>query len=536
MSTHTDDASRVGRADRSEVALSTLLRSAVVAVLTCAIATLVVFYARFGADWPAQDFRAYVARHGLSVWTNSWYAGSALPGYSVLYPPLAALIGSSAVGVVSATAAAAFGALLAPQRTRVLDGAFCAAVMLCVLECLVIGQTTFLLGAAFGAAALAALRDGRHAATAVAAAGCSLASPLAGLFLIMGGLGLSRSYGWRRVARLAPGLLGAAVAAVMDSGGGPFTYRLVTLGAISLFCGIALALTDRSDAGLRDFACWYLLIAAAAFVVANPVGANLNRLGKLVALPLAIFYLATRTLPTWRRIGVVAGIGLAAWWSLIPLVTAVRWGAHDPGRDVAYYRGLLGYLSKQDPTAGRIEIPFTRTHTEAYWVGRSFPLARGWERQVDLGENDVLYSRLSAASYRRWLDDHAVSMVGVSTLEPDIGGQPEVDLLRHPPSYLRPAWHDRHWRVWRVVHPTPLADGPARVTSAGQASVELRFREPGSSLLRVRASPMWMVDDGDASLTRTSDGWLRVRTDRAGDVTLHARLTWALLDPANDLR
>src|SRR5258705_271309 len=82
---------------------------------------------------------------------------------------IAPLIGSSAVGVVSATAAAALGAALAPGRPRLFDGLFCAGVVLCILECLVIGQTTFLLGAAFGAAGLVALRDGRRVAIAVAA-------------------------------------------------------------------------------------------------------------------------------------------------------------------------------------------------------------------------------------------------------------------------------------------------------------------------------------------------------------------------------
>jgi hypothetical protein len=221
---------------------------------------------------------------------------------------------------------------------------------------------------------------------------------------------------------------------------------------------------------------------------------------------------------------------------LIPFVTAVRWGAHDPGRHVAYYRPLLDYLRRQDPVDGRVEIPFTRTHTESAWVARSFPLARGWERQVDLGENAVLYHPLSATSYRRWLDEHAVAIVALSTLEPDIGGAPEAALLRHPPAYLRPLWHDAHWTVWRVADSAPLASPPARVTRLGRASVSLRFSVAGSSVLRVRASPMWAVTSGRASVSRTKEGWLKVTTTSAGDVTLRARIRWALLDPWSDLR
>jgi hypothetical protein len=447
-------------------------------------------------------------------------------------------VGSSAVGVLSATAAAALGAALAP-RDRWLGVAFCAGVTLCVLECLVIGQTTFLLGVAFAAAALFALRSGHAGGAAVAAVAAglsSLASPLAGVFLVFGGLALLRVLGPRRVALLAPALLGSALAAVVDSGGGPFTYRPVTLAAITAFCAITLLLTGRHDRGFRDLAYWYLVISIAAFLVDNPVGSNLNRLGRLVALPLALYYLATRTLPRWRRIGVVIAVGLATWWSLIPLVTAVRWGVDDPGRRLAYYRGLLGYLRTEEPVRGRLEIPFTRTHTEAYWVARSFPLARGWERQVDLGENDVLYHRLTAGAYRRWLDDNAVSLVALSPLEPDIGGAAEAALLRHPPSYLREVWHDAHWTVWRVVEAQPIAAGAASLTDLGTASLRLHFSRAGTSFVRVRASPMWAVSEGSAALTRTDDGWLRVRADAAGDVTLRARMRWELLDPTNRLR
>jgi len=471
-----------------------VVRCAATAAATLVLALLVVAYARFGADWPAQDFRAWVAQHGLSVWTNAWYGGSALPGYSVLYPPLAAALGSSAVGVLSATAAAALGATLAPDRRR-WSAAFCAAVVLCVLECLVIGQTTFLLGVAFAALALVGLRSRRPGLAVTGAALSSLASPLAGVFLIFGGLGLLRVLGWRRVLPLAAGLLGSLVAAVVDSGGGPFTYRLVTLLAIAAFAAGTFAITDRNDRGLRDFALWYVAVSAAAFVVANPVGANLNRLGKLVALPLAVYYLATKALPRRRRVAAVLAVVLAAWWSLIPFVTAVRWGVDDPGRHLAYYRGLLGYLRGQDPTAGRLEIPFTRTHTEAYWVARSFPLARGWERQVDLGENDVLYHPLTAADYRRWLDENAVALVATSTLEPDVGGANETRLLRHPPAYLHEVWHDAHWRVWRVAGSRPLASAPASVTaqpppatSTRTTGARSRTRPPSSAARRSATS------------------------------------------------
>lgn len=512
------------------------MRSAVAAAITLGIALLVVNFARFGADWPAQDFRAYIAQHGLSVWSNAWYGGIALPGYSVLYPPLAAVSGSSAVGVASVTLAAWFAAQLGPSRGGLPAVAFCSAVTLCLIDSLVVGQVTFLLGVAFAAGALVALRANRRWWTALGAAGASLGSPLAGLFLVFAALALLRTYGWRRVALLAPALLGSAVTAVTDAGGGPFPYKAPTLEAVAICCGLILLLTDRRDRAVRDFALWYVGISAVLFLFANPVGTNLGRLGKLAVLPLAVLYLVVRTLPPWRRLGVVVGVGLAAYWSLIPLFTSLDNGRHDPGRPVAYYRGLLGFLQTQNPVNGRLEIPFTRTHTESNWVARSFPLARGWERQIDLGENNVLYKPLTPTTYRRWLDKNAVSLVATSTLEPDGGGKPEARLLQHPPSYLQPVWRDDHWRVWRVVNPQPIADGAARLTGLGPASLTLRFDRAGSSVVRVRASPMWEVSAGPASLYRTKDGWLDVRSSSAGGVTLRARVTFALLDPTDRLR
>ncbi len=38
------------------------------------------------ADLAAQDYRADL---GLVLWDNGWYGGHHMPGYSVLFPPLA---------------------------------------------------------------------------------------------------------------------------------------------------------------------------------------------------------------------------------------------------------------------------------------------------------------------------------------------------------------------------------------------------------------------------------------------------------------
>src|SRR5436190_16800226 len=91
-------------------AVQRYVRYRVLAAAILAVAYLIV--APSPADLAAQTFRADLfSAHGYVIWNNLWYSGHALPGYSVLYPPLAALLGPRVVGVLSAiAAAAAFGA------------------------------------------------------------------------------------------------------------------------------------------------------------------------------------------------------------------------------------------------------------------------------------------------------------------------------------------------------------------------------------------------------------------------------------------
>ena len=85
------------------------------ALVAAGLATVVVLLARWGPDWPAQQFRAGLASHvGLHVWNDRWYGGQPLPGYSVLYPLIASLIGAQLTGLLAVTAAAVAASHLVP--------------------------------------------------------------------------------------------------------------------------------------------------------------------------------------------------------------------------------------------------------------------------------------------------------------------------------------------------------------------------------------------------------------------------------------
>jgi hypothetical protein len=271
----------------------------------------------------------------------------------------------------------------------------------------------------------------------------------------------------------------------------------------------------------------YLVVSLVSFAVKNPVGGDVARLGQLVALPLVWHLMPTMRGPTGKlRIGLVGVlVAAAAAWSVYPAASAASRGMSDPSRHHAYYAGLLRFLNRQYPRRGRIEVVFTREHWESLWVARAFPIARGWERQTDRRVSGVLYHPLTSATYYSWLRRNAVTFVALPDVPIDYGGHAEATLLQHPPAYLRPAYHDAHWRVWRVLRPGALVSGPARTRSLGAASFVLGFRRRGEASVRIHGSDLWQVASGHACLRTIRGGWLAVRARRAGRVAVRARLS-----------
>lgn len=499
-----------------------------------AAAILIAAAAQWGPDWPAQRFRAWTsAHHGLIGWTDQWYAGHPLWGYSVLYPPLAGPAGAAGVGLLAVVALTALARRLAPPElsaTRTV--VFEAAVVLAALECLLIGQVPFLLGAAFGAAALVAVQSSTSSAwTALAAAGCGLSSPLVGVFLLVATPALAgRSR--RRAVWLAPAGSGALLSGVLGGASGPDPFTAWQFGQLVLFCAALVAVRPRRGSALRRFALTYLAVGAASFAVPNPMGGNVLRLGLVLALPLAAAVLPN---PRGLARSLVGGLLVVAAvvWSGQPVVSALEHGSTDPSRQASYYTGLLGFLARQNPREGRLEIPFTRGHWESLYVATVFPLARGWERQTDLQYNAVLYHPLTPAAYRRWLDQNSVALVALPTEVMDAGGAAERALLSRPVSYLRRVWGDRHWAVWRVRNVAPLVTGPARLIRLGPSSVQLYFARPGLAVLHLRWSE-WLQAGPGGCLQPAPGGWVGVRADRRGAVSLSARASFDLVVPDQD--
>src|SRR5215470_9078689 len=130
--------------------------------LSTALAALMLIWSPPVGDLAAQVFRTELFEHaGLAIWNGSWYGGHYTLTYSVLFPPLAALIGPQAVGALSVISSSYLFDRLVRDRwgeaARWATLWFAAGVVTLLAD----GQLTFALGVAFALFSLRAMQVGR---------------------------------------------------------------------------------------------------------------------------------------------------------------------------------------------------------------------------------------------------------------------------------------------------------------------------------------------------------------------------------------
>jgi hypothetical protein len=492
-------------------------------VVSTAVCGVVLAIGQRGPDLPAQAYRVSLIRHhGLVIFDSHWYGGHSLPGYSMIFPLLAAVLGSRLVGALSCIAAtAAFTRLL---RGRASTGHDLAVMWFAIVSAvdLVVGRLPFALGLAFGIGALAAARERRSGRVLLLSMLCSASSPLAAAFLLLVAAAWLPSAGWRRTAPFAGAFLGIMVAALFGEGGS-FPFPWTTLLLVLVFVAIALAVIPRDAVTVRRALWLYGAASVVAFVIPNAVGGNMVRLGAVVAGPLAAYELLRRGRTV---ILAVLSVPLLA-WQLAPVPSSFAASSGNASSHAPYYTGLLAYLRSQTGQQGRIEVPLTQGRWETDYLAAQVPLARGWERQLDIAHNPVLYDvDLSASAYHQWLLDNGVLWVALPDVPLDPSETGEAALLQraHPPSYLRPVWHDAHWTLWQVRDARPLADGPVRLVSFGVSRIDLQMTAAGAAVVLVRWTRFWRVVAGQACVAPTPDGWTQVTASAPGPVTLSAHV------------
>ena len=491
------------------------LRHAAPWLLAVLLALVYLVWAPPAPDVAAQQFRADLfVREGFTVWNGHWFGGHHTPGYSLLFPPLAALLSPQIVGAVAAVASAGLFERIATRRwgDRAWVGALWFAAS--VAASLYVGRLTFVLGVAIGAAAVLAAQRGRGLVAAALAASCSLASPVAGLFLAL----IAVAHGLAERCWLGLGLAAAALAPVLALAlafpdAGRQTFEVGTLLPLLLYAAAVLVLVPAENRALRLGAGLYALAASAAFVLDTPMGSNVARLGTTLGPPL----LAIALWPQ-RRVILAVLVPALLLWQVNPVRHDLAKSA-DEAATADYYAPLIRFLAAHASPAGRVEVVPTRTHFETVYVAERFPLARGWERQLDTRFNELFYRRpLTAASYRRWLDTLGVRYVALPDARLDFAGRKEGRLVRAGLPYLQPVWRARHWRVFAVAAPAPLVTGAGHLERLGPTAYTVRAERPGPALVRVRFSPYWKVAAGEACLQRAPDDLTKLTIVRPGTV------------------
>jgi hypothetical protein len=543
-------------------------------------------------DLAAAAYRLDLFKHlGFAVYDEHWYGGHELPGYSLLFPPLAWLLGLRAVGALSVlvstlcferVAVAVYG-----RSARWASVPFALAAVGDVW----IGRLAFALGLSFALAAVLVLVGGegasraddgagerraagagdagtaagtnsgaaawRMAAAALLAAMSAAASPVAGALLALAALSESL---WRRSPRtlLVLGLL--AIVVVLALGGlfpegGSEPYPTISfLATVAVVAAFAVAL-PREQGRLRLGAGVYLLACLVFLLVSTPMGSNVERYGVLLAGPLLICAVAAARAKLAEGgfgeavagdgrpgdgEGEQAGVAGRGWRDpslALPALAFCLWAvwagwgpvretlavAGSPATNGAYYAPVERFLDAHARGPVRLEVPLTRTHWETAELAPRVSLARGWEKQLDERYNGVLLSPgLNAASYERWLHEQAVSYVALPAVQLDPSSAREGKLIRAGLPYLRLVYSSRHWRIYSVRAPTPLASGPGRVEALGHDSLSLQVDAPGSLLVRVRYTSYWTVTSGAGCVQRGAAGWTRVDAARRGPLQLRA--------------
>jgi hypothetical protein len=404
------------------------------------------------ADLAAHEYRAWLFdTEGFALWNLQWYGGHHVPGYSLLFPPLAGLLGAREAVALSGVAAAAALALLARGRPA-------AAWLLAAgaVANLVAGRGPFALGVALAALALAT----RHRAAPLAALLAAAASPVAGLFLCLVA-GVERR--WSLVA--GPAALIVTLAVLFPEGG---AERFVAT-AFWPMLALTLAAAWRLDGAHRTGALVYAAALVAAFALDTPMGQNAARLGVLAGPALLVAAGRGRA-----RYVVVAGL---LYLSALPAVRAVVEAHGDPAARAAFHAPLLAFLDRAGAPGDRVEIAFTRNHWEALHVAKRWPLARGWERQLDLRYNRLFYE--GPFDYEAWLRREGIRWVALADAPLDFSAREEAALLRRGARFLRPAFSGGGWRVWELRGAPPAVGGPGRIVRVSPQRIVLDVERPG---------------------------------------------------------
>ncbi len=484
-----------------------------------------------GADYPAHLLRAELwGQSGVSVWNFHWYGGHSTPSYSVIVPPLTALFGAFAIAAVAAVLATWWfsGVALAHFRDRWAIAGLVAFALSATVN-VIVGRVPFALGLAFAMLAVHAWNRGRAFVAIGAAAAVPLASPVAAVFLLIAAtawlIDAALDRRWRRADSIAVGVAAAAmlplaVFAVSVGSEGRFPFRgdqaVFSIGVITVLGIITPHRVVRIGAAIA------VIASVVVFLVPNALGGNFLRFTQFVVVPLVIASLGSVRTPRPWVFGALVAVTVG--WSLqFGAVSAIAWQG-DESVHAQYHEPLVDEVSERNTDGspvGRLEIPFTDNHWEAYFVASKVPFARGWERQLDLERNAVLYDPdLTVEQYLAWLHGNAVRWVAIPDVDLDEGGNPEATLIRSGAvdPWLEPVWSNPNWVLYEVVDYQPIVDPPAMLVAEQPDAIVVST--PGPTSVTLRYTAIDGVSIYPTGCVVVEGEWMRLSLPAAGTYTI----------------
>ena len=505
---------------------------ALAAALAAMLAAALLWAAPPGVDWAAHSYQTtFLVEHGFAIWNNFWYAGRySFVTYSVLYYPLAALIGIRLLAVLSiATGALAFSAVVLGQwgvSSRLASRTFAVVSVGLVVS----AAFPFALGAAFGLLALWALQERRHGRFVACALLTLAASPLGFAFLVVALVGAAFARRSLRDSRIQITVIGVCISIELVlwrlfGDGGHFPYGLLQLVPSLLFGVVGLIVTRGVPEArlLRGLFWTYIGVCLVAYVVPTAVGSNLERL-RYVALPLAFLAAALRG---WRPLWlVVPAAALAGVWTTTPIFSTLARASTDPEASPAYWQPAVAYLHTNLSPSYRVEVVDTAEHwPAAYLPDAGIPIVRGWYRQNDFPQNELLYDEaLAGHAYQSWLRGLGVRYVVITDAPPDYSARAEALLIRSGRSGLVPVFRSLHVTVYELPDASPIVTGRAEASVHWMWPTRIVFsvEQPGRYRVKVRWSPYWHTSQG--CVWRGADGTVRVQARNAGLVDLRVKV------------
>ena len=512
---------------------SALTREAVAATGSAAgLSALLVWVGPPGSDFAAHVYqRAVFLQHGFALWNNFWYAGRySFITYSLLYYPLAAVLGIRLLAVTTvATAALAFAVVVMRQwgpQARWSSRTFAIVWAGIVLS----AAFPFALGAALALLAIWSLQGRRLWRFAAFALLTLAASPVAFVLLavVLVGIGIGRRTDRRTLLAVS---LAIALLALVElclwrifPSDGRYPFSVWELAAALVFCAFGVVITWRNERAsiIRFFFPVYAAACIAAFFVPSALGDNVVRV-RYLAVPVSVLVLALRD---WRpRILTVVALALAVSWNVAPLADSLAKSSTDPAASYSFWRPAITYLHRHLTPSYRVEAVDTVGHWEALHLARAdIPLARGWFRQDDFPQNALLYAHLGPKAYLAWLRSLGVRYVVLPNAPTDYSSEKEAQLVRSGRVPLTMEFASPTVTIYRVPSPRPIVTGPfpARVVSLGEDAVRVKVPAPGDDRSATRYSPYWDASAGCVSATR--DDMLRLEAAYPGLVKLSFRV------------